>query len=175
MIQRKVDQSFSDKTAHSRNETYKGRMTISETALTDNDDTDGHEDDWHSTCSSNSILDASDLMSFRAYAKGTSGRLIVCSDRIRFIQSKFTKELWNRPYLELVEMRKLEGSIASKFVVKTAPQELELKFSDGTIVLLQAMKNRDKAFNVIIGFSSLRWQALQTNPTKAAKTTADDK
>ena len=38
---------------------------------------------------------------------------------------------------------------------------LALAFTDGTTVKLGFFKDRDEAFNTIIGFSGLRWQVLQ--------------
>ena len=59
--------------------------------------------------------------------------------------------------MEIAEMRKLGGPVVSRLTVK-AVEELELTFSDGTSTILGAMKDRDEAFNSIIGFSALQWQ-----------------
>lgn len=59
----------------------------------------------------------------------------------------------------------------SKFIrKKTGLGELELCLTDGRRELLEGMRERDGAFNSIIGFSSLQWQNLQmeemNNPVK---------
>lgn len=131
--------------------------------------TDDNDEDWHSATSSTSVLDDSDILSFRAHLQGVVGRLIIHSGGIRFVRSLNKKELWRRTFLELAEMRKLEGSLFSKITMKTFEQ-LEIKSCDGDSVLLEKLKNRDEAFNAIIGFSALQWQALQTDPSKASKT-----
>jgi hypothetical protein len=38
--------------------------------------------------------------------------------------------------------------------------------AEGEILLLENMRERDKAFNTVIGFSGLRWQHLQQRPRK---------
>ena len=58
-------------------------------------------------------------------------------------------------------MRKLEASAVSRATFQNLEQ-LELTFIDGTSVVLGAMKDRDEAFNTIIGFSALQWQVSKT-------------
>ena len=58
-------------------------------------------------------------------------------------------------------MRKLEASAVSRATFHS-PEQLELTFIDGTSVVLGAMKDRDEAFNTIIGFSALQWQVSRT-------------
>ena len=58
-------------------------------------------------------------------------------------------------------MRKLEASAVSRATFQSLEQ-LELTFIDGTSVVLGAMKDRDEAFNTIIGFSALQWQVSKT-------------
>lgn len=142
-------------------------MMIPMVAVSDTN-TDDNDEDWHSATSSTSVLDASDILSFRAHLQGVVGRLIIHSGGIRFVRSLNKKELWRRTFLELAEMRKLEGSLFSKITMKTFEQ-LEIKSSDGDSVLLEKLNNRDEAFNAIIGFSALQWQALQTDPSKVSK------
>ena len=117
------------------------------------------EDDesWHSADSSSSVLEAADIMSFRARSEGHTGRLVVYTNGIRFVRSVKKQEIWRRSFLELAEMRKLEGSKASRITLKTWEQ-LELTFMDGSSMILGSMKDRDEAFNTIIGFSALQWQ-----------------
>lgn len=59
----------------------------------------------------------------------------------------------------------------SKFIrKKTGLGELELWLTDGRREVLEGMRERDGAFNSIIGFSSMQWQNLQmekmNNPVK---------
>ncbi len=58
-------------------------------------------------------------------------------------------------------MRKLEGTKVGK-IAKL--EQLELNFTDDETVTIQSLKDRDEVFNMIIGFSGLRWQSLQTGP-----------
>lgn len=174
MIQKRVLRDFRDENACPPHETYNGQnMAIPRVAVAEGS-TDDDDEDWHSVSSSTSILEASDIFSFRAHSQGVVGRLIIHSGGIRFVRNLTKKELWKRTFLELAEMRKLEGSLVSKITMKTFEQ-LEIIFSDGESLILEKMKSRDEAFNVIIGFSSLRWQALQTNPFKVSKSVKKEK
>lgn len=121
---------------------------------------DGDEDCWYSASSTTSVLEATDVRSFRAQSHGSIGRLIVFSKGIRYVRSVAKKEMWRRDYMELAEMRKVEGSTFSKFVSLSSDQ-LEIKCIDGSKLHLEGMKERDEAFNTIIAFSSLQWQSLQ--------------
>lgn len=63
------------------------------------------------------------------------------------------------------------SSRVSKFIrKKTGLSELELCLTDGRREVLEGMRERDGAFNSIIGFSSMQWQNLQmekmNNPLK---------
>lgn len=118
-------------------------------------DTDDDNNDWHSASSSTSILEESDIIAFRAQSKGIVGRLIVFSGGIRFVRSLGQKQMWRRSFLELVEMRKLEGSTMSRLTMATR-QQIEFKFTNGS-TLMEGMKDRDEAFNSILGFSGLQW------------------
>lgn len=161
MIQKEVVQDFGDETNHSIPET---NLMIPRVAVSDSN-ADDNDEDWHSVSSFIDILDSADILSFRAHSQGVVGSLIIDSRGIRFVRSLTKKELWRRTFLELAEMRKLEGSLISKVKMKTF-QQLQIKFSDGDSLIVDRMKNRDDAFNAIIGFSSLKWQALQTDPSK---------
>lgn len=168
MIQKKVLQEFQDETSCSPHEAYTGQNLLVPGVTVKDSNTDDDDEDWHSASSSTSILDASDILSFRAYSQGVVGRLIIYSGGIRFVRSLTKKEVWRRTFLELAEIRKLKGSLVSKVTMKTFEQ-LEIKFIGGDSLLLEKMRNRDEAFNAIIGFSSLQWQALQTESFKFSK------
>ncbi len=122
----------------------------------------GDDDDecWYSASSTDSVLEATDIRSFRAQSHGSIGRLVVFSKGIRFVRSVTKKEMWRRNYLELAEMRKVEGSTVSK-LASLSPDQLEIKCTNGSKLHLEGMKERDEAFNTIIAFSSLQWQSLQ--------------
>lgn len=122
---------------------------------------DGDDDGWYSATSTTSVLEASDIRAFRAQFSGSVGRLIVFSKGIRFIRSfPPKKEQWRCDYLDLAEMRKVEGSTVSK-ITSRSPDQLEIKCIDGSKVNFEGIKERDEAFNTIIAFSSLQWQSLQ--------------
>lgn len=113
---------------------------------------------------------------------GTPGKFIILTSGLRFEPlSKLSKhEALSKSYSELVEMTKrtTTSSILSPLAKALDLDKLELKFikKEGgehpnikgrerpRAVLLENMKERDKAFNAIIGFSGLRWQNLQKEP-----------
>lgn len=165
MIMRKVEQAYAAELVNPGPAVYNGHLSAPAVGLEDGADEDEQEedDDWHSVSSSASILEESDILAFRAQCDGVPGRLIVYSSGVRFVRSLVKKEIWRHNFLELAEMRKLEGGTKSK--LKLMPfEQLEFKLTDGKILHLQAVKNRDEAFNTIIGFSGLKWQALQAGP-----------
>lgn len=125
------------------------------------------DEGWYSASSSTSVLEANDIRSFRASYKGTIGRLILYSGGVRFARSIKKKELWNVSFLELTEMRKVEGTKLSKFI--SSRDRLEVQSLDGRRFSLEAMKERDEAFNTIIGFSGLQWQSLQIKHNTTAQ------
>ncbi|KAL8874301.1 MAG: hypothetical protein Q9174_000341 [Haloplaca sp. 1 TL-2023] len=127
---------------------------------TEQEPSSGSDEEYLSTSSATSVLNEADITSYRAYSQGFVGRLVIYAGGVRFIRSLKRKELWRRPFIEMVEMRKKESSTVSK-ISTLAPHSLELKFIDSSKLLLDGMKDRDSAFNAIIGFSSLQWQSLQ--------------
>lgn len=128
--------------------------------VTHPDEEDSDDDDalsWHSADSSSSVLDSSDIIAFRARSNHHTGRFIIYANGVRFVRSINKQELWRRSFLEIAEMRKLQASVTSKLTLKSSEQ-LELTCTDGDSVVLDGMKDRDEAFNTIIGFSALQWQ-----------------
>ncbi|KAL8704655.1 MAG: hypothetical protein Q9201_002189 [Fulgogasparrea decipioides] len=121
---------------------------------------DDDDEDWHTTSSATNVLDGSDLVAYRAYSHGTVGQLIIYAGGVRFVRSIKRRELWRRSFLELAEMRKKEGSSVSRLPAVPS-HSLELKCIDGSRLILDGIKERDSAFNTIIGFSGLQWQSLQ--------------
>lgn len=120
---------------------------------------DSDDSGFFSASSSGSILDSSDIRSFRAYDESNLGRFIVMSGGIRFVRSLKKKELWRYTFLDLKEMRKMEGTKVS--MIPASHMQLEITCIDGSRRTLQGMRERDEAFNTVIGFSSLQWQSLQ--------------
>lgn len=173
LIQHKVERNNALKTTNHGSHSLTGDKAIPkivrigpvEESEALSDGVDNGNDDSQSVISSTSILEGQDVISFRAQWKRSIGRLIVSSSGIRFVRSLPKKELWSRSFLELVEMRKLQGSTVSK-LVKKALEQFELTCTDGAILRMEAMKNRDEAFNTIIGFSGLRWQVVHRGPEK---------
>ena len=163
MIKRKIEQIYITKSTKRHTDQLPLIPTLD---IQDYDsDSESDDDDWHSVSSSTSILDSSDIISFRAEWHKAIGRLIVYSSGVRFVRSLPKKELWRKPFLDLTEMRKTRGSSISKITMMTVEQ-LELTFVDGGSVTVEILKDRDEAFNTIIGFSALQWQVLQPGPGK---------
>jgi len=153
LIKQKVEANHSKEAQHPHLSVYVGNAVP--TFTVDDGVTDGDDDDWHSASSSTSILEDSDIIAFRAHSKGIVGRLIVFSGGIRFVRSLGQKEMWRRSFLELAEMRKVEGSTMARLTMASR-QQIEFKFTHGS-TLLEGMKDRDEAFNSILGFSGLQW------------------
>ena len=168
IIERKLKEIHSLKNASSSvsagQTTVVPRMTLSanETDEAHEVNADASDDEsWHSADSSSSVLEGTDILSFRARWSKQTGRLVIFANGVRFVQSLRKKELWRRSFLEMAEMRKFEGSATSRITLKT-PEDLELTFTDGGSLILGAMNNRDEVFNSIIGFSALQWQVSRS-------------
>lgn len=176
LIQGKVDKVHSLEDANPRIGVYADQTIGVPKVSLDLDDTDNEanetdaevedEESWHSADSSSSVLDETDILSFRARSGRTTGRLVIYTNGIRFVRSFKKKEIWRRSFLEIAEMRKIEGSAVSR-VIMMALEQLELTFIDGSSVLLGAMKDRDEAVNTIIGFSALQWQVCHFASSQA--------
>ncbi|KAL8722824.1 MAG: hypothetical protein Q9225_000773 [Loekoesia sp. 1 TL-2023] len=158
LVKQRVDQIYQEKNDGDRAPRYQGIMRMIPDVTAEEDDSD-KDDDWHSASSTTSVLEGTDIIAYRAYSQGLVGRLIIYSDGVRFVRSVKRKELWRRSFLELAEMRKKEGSLVSR-LPGVSSQSLELNFIDGSKLALEGMKDRDSAFNTVIGFSGLQWQSL---------------
>lgn len=175
IISQSVQESYDHETAHPYLVNYTDQIAtvpelpirVTQLANTDEDDQDDGAS-WHSADSSCSVLDSRETVAFKARSDNTTGRFIVYTNGVRFVRSWKKKELWQRTFLELAEMRKLDGSTLSRLTLK-ALEQLELTFTDGSSVVLEAMKDRDEAFNTIIGFSALQWQSLQYRPGESGQ------
>lgn len=132
-------------------------------------------DSWHTADSSSSIMGGIDLLSFRCRIKRTQGRLKIFSDGLRFVRaSPFAsqrKEKWRRRWQELVEMQKVNFSTAAKMMTM---EGIRLEFIDGTVVDLEGVKRRDRAFNCILGFSGLQFQVMQPTDIFRGTTEAEE-
>jgi hypothetical protein len=123
-----------------------------------------------------------DILSFSCTYLHTPGRLIISTLGIRFTSSighVLPYESFSKPFSEVVEMskRQTRSSILSPLAkVTSGMDKMELIFTNENgvtgqldrnkmvtteVVLLENMRDRDKAFNAIIGFSGVRWQHLQ--------------
>lgn len=119
-----------------------------------------------------------DILSLKCTYHRHPGHFIISTSSLRFeplhLFSKY--ESFNNPYTKLVEMTKrtTTSSILSPVAKTLDLDKLELTFQNQRpniggkdkprAVLLENMKERDKAFNAIVGFSGLRWQNLQKEP-----------
>ncbi|KAI9828444.1 MAG: hypothetical protein M1832_002872 [Thelocarpon impressellum] len=145
------------------NRGYAGHMTIEGGGGESPSPNASEEDeDWYMVSSTEGILDDADVVALRCTCHGAAGRLVISAGHVRFVRSLPKKEMWRRSYQELEEMRKVR---LSKVVeATTSLARLELRFVDGEIVRLGMGKERDEAFNTIIGFSGVQWQSLQGGP-----------
>ena len=166
IIEKKAKEVTSLGNASPRASFFVGQTTVVPRITLDVDETDeAHEanaddsddESWYSADSSSNVLEGTDILSFCARCGTKTGHLVLYTNGVRFVRSLRRKELWRRSFLEMVEMRKLEGSTTSRFTLK-ALEELELTFTDGDSIILGAMNDRDEVFNSIIGFSALQWQ-----------------
>ena len=171
IIKQKVEQGYSHEIAEPAAEIYTGRLItvpkirIEGDGAADEAPYDSDDSGFFSTESTASVLESNDIRSFRAYCKGVVGRFIVFSRGIRFVRSLKKKEMWRYEFLDLMEMRKVEGTRISKMV--SSPDQMEIKCIDGSRLSLQGMRERDEAFNTVIAFSSLQWQSLQIREDSA--------
>lgn len=88
------------------------------------------------------------------------GRLVIFSDGLRYQRTSrvasVRKEVWRRLWSELVELEKIDPKTAG--LVKS--DGIRLAFADGVEVKLEHVRQRDKAYNCIIGFSGLQFQIV---------------
>lgn len=168
----------------------KSRNTPHNTAVSEHESDDSHDEvtsyssyyscnsDFSSpsSCPSSSLskpLSSTTFVSFRALSHGHPGHLTIHPTGLFFSEIlNRTRRRWQYSFLDLAEMKKPDtNSRMSKFIrKKTELGELELWLTDGRREVLEGMRERDGAFNSIIGFSSMQWQNLQmqkmNNPVK---------
>lgn len=130
--------------------------------LTSHEDDPSSDDEGYETAdSARSVCDGETLFTFRCTCNGVPGHFGITSSSLRFMPWLKQGDSWTRPFVSLVEMRKHDGSSLKRMLGPKSIAVLELTFTDGASVVLNAMRGRDKAFNTVIGFSGMEWQSLQ--------------
>lgn len=124
-----------------------------------------------------------DVLKFSCSYLNTPGQFVISLSGLRFepFGGLGKHESFKKPYSELIEMSKraTKSTMLSPLAKTLGLDNLELKFN-GTqgedsiyprgkgehsqVMVLQNMKERDKAFNAVVGFSGLKWQCLQKEP-----------
>ena len=166
IIERKIEQCQSRELANLAMDEGSGRtatvsnITVDDLGSEDKENGIDDSDNCYSWCSAISVAEGFDVRSFRCQFKTDFGQLVIYSEGIRFVRNLPKKELWRRKYLDLAEMRKLQGLKMSKLAPFSSNQ-LQINCIDGSVLQLGRMKNRDEAFNTVIAFSGMQWQSLQ--------------
>jgi hypothetical protein len=171
MIAHQVEEKFKAEIDEPPLEKYEGRLDLPHPHIKleghgDNGLNSSDSEDWHSADSSASLLAGKRFLSYRAYSKGTPGRLVITPSGIRFIRSIRRQEMWFLAFTQIKEMQKFHGAArsSSKYQGIGIKSLLELQDINGHSYTLELHGDRDEAFNYIIGFSALQWQSLQ--PTR---------
>jgi len=71
-----------------------------------NDDEESGTEEWESA-DSGSVLDIKDFAAFRCVWQNHLGKMRVHQDGLRFVETVSKRELWNRSFYEMVEMKKV--------------------------------------------------------------------
>ncbi|KAL9094415.1 MAG: hypothetical protein Q9165_003265 [Trypethelium subeluteriae] len=124
-------------------------------------DSDDSAASYETASSSTSAIGGEGILSFRCRWHTKLGRLVLFGSGLRF-SSSFPShgERWSRSYMELVEIQK--QSPETRIGRAATLEVLQLHWTDGTITELMASRGcRDEMFNCVLGFSGLKWQALQ--------------
>jgi hypothetical protein len=104
-----------------------------------------------------------EIFRFRAFQGNSRGHLLVGSNGIRF---KSRARHWSMPYSQLIEMCKVEPDFRIKtFTVGIASSGLRLIAGDGQEARIDETvtvpeDTRNEIFNVILGWSGLKWRAV---------------
>ena len=103
---------------------------------------------------------------FHVASDGVPGKMAVDREAIRcFRQSR--SPLWNVAYSQLFEMRKVPALRTSKMtILRSTLEGIEFSYmhADGTEATLRVdaqEQERDEIFNLVIGWSGLRWRPLR--------------
>ncbi|KAG9670625.1 hypothetical protein KCU95_g17305, partial [Aureobasidium melanogenum] len=167
LIEKRVQEEWEKDLSQQRGGLAAGSLdipTITKTTWPGEDSSPDSEDDdaasFHTTDSSCSVLDGLDILSFKCSMHNVPGRLVIFSDGLHYQRTSpvtsARKEVWRRLWSELVEMEKIDSKTAG--LVKT--KGIRLAFADGAEAKLEHVRQRDKAFNCIIGFSGLQFQIV---------------
>lgn len=138
-----------------------GKKAVTECDSDDSDDSANSATSYKTAYSSASALGDQEILSFRCRWRSYLGRLTLHGSGFRFFSSLPTRgEQWSRSYLELVELRK--QSSKSRIGRAATIEVLQFHWTDGTVDEVSETRGcRDEIFNCVLGFSGLRWQALQ--------------
>ena len=172
MITRNVAKNFQAEINGPTLEKYAGSLSLPHPHISfdeaggDDSDFSSGSEDWESATSAKDVLSDMDIIAFPAYCEGVLGRLVVHPAGLRFVRARKEKEVWDLPFIEIQEMLKFHSSKTktSKLSSMLSGHELELHDIHGRVWELELVRDRDEAFNYIIGFSNLQWQSLQTGP-----------
>ncbi|KAH0366454.1 hypothetical protein KCU65_g5354, partial [Aureobasidium melanogenum] len=167
LIEKRVQEEWEKDLSQQRGGLAAGSLeipTITKTTWPGQDSSADSEDDdaasFHTTDSSCSVLDGLDILSFKCSMHNIPGRLVIFSDGLHYQRTSpvtsARKEVWRRLWSELVEMEKIDPKTAG--LVKS--KGIRLAFADGAEVKLEHVRQRDKAFNCIIGFSGLQFRIV---------------
>ncbi|KEQ58124.1 uncharacterized protein M437DRAFT_79226 [Aureobasidium melanogenum CBS 110374] len=167
LIEKRVQEEWEKDLSQQRGGLAAGSLDIPKITKTtwpgEDSSPDSEDDDaasFHTTDSSCSILDGLDILSFKCSMHNVPGRLVIFSDGLHYQRTSpvtsARKEVWRRLWSELVEMEKIDPKTAG--LVKT--KGIRLAFADGAEAKLEHVRQRDKAFNCIIGFSGLQFQIV---------------
>jgi hypothetical protein len=147
-------------------------------------DNDSNSESFHSA---ESVLldEEKDILSFGCTYLHVPGRFIISTTALRFVSSvPLPYRPFHEPFSSLVEMskRQTRSTILSPLAkITTGMDKLELWFTDeqgsvgmhgmgeksnARMVVLENMRDRDKAFNAVVGFSGCKFQCLQKESTK---------
>lgn len=125
------------------------------------------------------------ILKFPARWNGKHGHLELSASSLRYNERRFSSRSkdtirWERPYTELLEVRKIKqqsghasrapseglGILWTKLLTQKATPDMadDDISSDLTELLGMTKEAQEEAFNSIIGFSGLRWMELQRDP-----------
>ncbi|KAI9696643.1 MAG: hypothetical protein M1820_008092 [Bogoriella megaspora] len=171
LISQRVTEKYLNEEIDPAGPAYVGSMELPTTARTtstdgtavENDDYDSDDSttSYYTASSSTSVLGSKPLLSFRCKWGIHIGRLTLTGANLYFASSLPPhRKHWSRSYLELVEMRKFSSeSRVGRFATM---EVLQFCWTDGsTDEVVETRGCRDEMFNCVLGFSGLKWQALQ--------------
>ncbi|MCJ1437229.1 hypothetical protein MMC27_006615 [Xylographa pallens] len=192
MISRQVEEDLIADETHPPLPAYSGHLafptpTTTTTTTNPTDDSDSASDygsssssSFHTPPSTPSTLASASILAFPATHTTTRGHLLLTPSGLTFRPthpSPTSPSAFHIPFAALAEMRKRSGPAAhlqslahsralgalSK-AAGAAGEQLVLVAAGAPERVLHMGKDRDEAFNAVVGFSGLRWQSLQRGP-----------